>query len=134
VVGSLIYTLLRVFLALRRQLQAQVRQIKRVHWSPGDRMVLAALRERIRRLGWAGPLGEAGDGARLAPRVGAKEVGWLSRPTASWAAADLTRLPSTECADGAREPALGLFPDPRRALEALASDTQLCHVAVHVAI
>ena len=73
-VGSLIYSLLRVLLdvlatnhgdqaklqaevlALRRQVQVLERQIKRVHWSPGDRMVLAALRERLPRLGWAGLL------------------------------------------------------------------------------
>ncbi len=60
VVGSLIYSLLRVLLdalatkhgdqaelqaevlALRRQAQVLERQIKRAHWSPGDRMVLAA--------------------------------------------------------------------------------------------
>jgi hypothetical protein len=43
-------------LALRRQVQVLERQIKRVRWSPGDRMVLAALRERIPRSGWAGLL------------------------------------------------------------------------------
>ncbi len=67
VIGSLFYSLLRVLLdalatkygrhaelqakvlALRRQVQVLERQIKRVHWSPGDRMVLAALRDRIPR-------------------------------------------------------------------------------------
>jgi hypothetical protein len=29
-------------LALRRRVQVLERQIKRVHWNPGDRMVLAA--------------------------------------------------------------------------------------------
>src|SRR5713226_1852140 len=43
-------------LALRRQIQVLERQIKRVHWTQGDRMVLAALRERIPRSGWAGLL------------------------------------------------------------------------------
>jgi len=74
VVGSLIYSLLRAVLevlvtsrtdqaklqaevlVLRRQVQVLERQIKRVHWRPGDRMVLAALRERIPRSGWAGLL------------------------------------------------------------------------------
>ncbi len=46
-------------LALRRQVQVVERQIKRVHWSPGDRMVLAALRQRIPRSGWAGLLVKA---------------------------------------------------------------------------
>ncbi len=73
-VGSLIYSLLRVLLdvlatnhgdqaelqaevlALRRQVQVLERQIKRVHWSPSDRMVLAALRERIPSSGWVGLL------------------------------------------------------------------------------
>jgi putative transposase len=73
-VASLIYSLLRVLLdalatnhgdqaelqaevlALRRQVQVLERQIKRVHWSAGDRMVLAALRERISTSGWAGLL------------------------------------------------------------------------------
>jgi hypothetical protein len=73
-------------LALRRQAQVLERQIKRVHWSPGDRMVLAALRERISeiRLGWNA--GEARDSARLAPRASADEMGSLSRPTAPWPA------------------------------------------------
>ena len=71
-VGSLIYSLVRLLLdvlttshsdqaklqaevlALRRQVQVLERQIKRVHWRPGDRMVLAALRERMPRSGWAG--------------------------------------------------------------------------------
>jgi hypothetical protein len=43
-------------LALRRQVQVLERQIKRVHWNPGDRMILAALRERIPSSGWAGLL------------------------------------------------------------------------------
>ena len=70
-ISSLIYSLLRVLvdalatrhrdhadlqaevLALRRQIQVLQRQIKRVEWSPGDRMVLAALRGHIPRSGWA---------------------------------------------------------------------------------
>ena len=43
-------------LALRRQVQVLERQVKRVHWSPGDRMIMAALRERLPRLAWAGLL------------------------------------------------------------------------------
>ena len=64
-VGSLLYSLVRFWLdaiatshgdqaklqaevlALRRQVQVLERQIKRVRWSPGDRLVLAALRERV---------------------------------------------------------------------------------------
>jgi hypothetical protein len=49
-------TLQAEVLALRRQVQVLERQIKRVHWRPGDRMVLAALRERIPRSGRAGLL------------------------------------------------------------------------------
>jgi hypothetical protein len=74
VVGSVIYSLLRFLLdalatshgdraelqaevlALRRQVQVLERQIKRVHWSPGDRMNLAALRQCIPSSGWAGLL------------------------------------------------------------------------------
>jgi putative transposase len=74
VVGFLLYSLLRVLLdvlatshgdqaklqaevlALRRQVQVLERQIKRAHRSPGDRIVLAALRDRIPRSGWAGLL------------------------------------------------------------------------------
>ena len=73
-VGSLIYSLVRVLLdvmatshgdqaklqaevlVLRRQVQVLERQIKRVRWAPGDRMVLAALRERIPPSAWAGLL------------------------------------------------------------------------------
>ena len=43
-------------LALRRQVQVLERQVKRVRWSPGDRMIMAALRERLPRLAWAGLL------------------------------------------------------------------------------
>ena len=43
-------------LALRRQVQVLERQIKLVHWKPADRMLLAALRERIPRSGWTGLL------------------------------------------------------------------------------
>jgi len=63
VVGSLIYSLVRVLLdviavsrgdqsklqaevlALRRQVQVLERQIKRVRWRAGDRMIIAALRD-----------------------------------------------------------------------------------------
>ncbi len=68
--GSVLYTLERVVLdviatfhgdqaklhaevlALRRQVQVLERQIKRARWTPGDRMVLAALRERVPRSAW----------------------------------------------------------------------------------
>jgi len=36
-------------LALRRQVQVLERQIKRVRWSLGDRMIMVALRERLPR-------------------------------------------------------------------------------------
>jgi len=74
VLGSLLYSLARVLLdvlatshgnqaklqsevlSLRRQVQVLERKIKRVRWTPGDRMVLAALRERIPVSAWAGML------------------------------------------------------------------------------
>jgi Integrase core domain/Acyl-CoA dehydrogenase, C-terminal domain len=40
-------------LALRRQVQVLERQIKRVRWEPGDRMILAALQGRLPRSAWA---------------------------------------------------------------------------------
>lgn len=43
-------------LALRRQVQVLERQVRRVRWSPGDRMLLAALRERLPRFAWPGLL------------------------------------------------------------------------------
>ena len=73
-VGRLFYSLVRVLLdvlttvrsdqsalqaevlALRRQVQVLERQIKRVRWSPGDRMIVAALRERLPQSAWAGLL------------------------------------------------------------------------------
>ena len=73
-VASLVYSLIRVLvdvmvtsrseeaelqaevLALRRQVQVLERQIKRVRWSPADRMILAALRERLPPSAWAGLL------------------------------------------------------------------------------
>ena len=72
--ASLIYSLVRVLLdvistshrdranleaevlVLRRQVQVLERQIKRVQWQPGDRMVLAALRDRLTPSAWAGLL------------------------------------------------------------------------------
>lgn len=73
-VSSLLYSLVRVLLdvmatsrsdraklqaevlVLRRQVQVLECQIKRGRWTPGDRMVLAALRERIPQSAWAGLL------------------------------------------------------------------------------
>lgn len=43
-------------LALRRQVQVLERQIKRVRWMPGDRMLMAALRDHLQRSAWAGLL------------------------------------------------------------------------------
>jgi hypothetical protein len=43
-------------LALRRQVQVLERQVKRVRWEPGDRLILAALRERLPGSAWAGLL------------------------------------------------------------------------------
>jgi putative transposase len=74
VLASLIYSLLRVViellattrgdqtslqaevLVLRRQVQVLERQVKRVRWKPGDRMLLAALRNRLPQSAWAGLL------------------------------------------------------------------------------
>jgi coenzyme F420-reducing hydrogenase beta subunit len=84
VTASVIYSLIRLFLdvvvtsrqeqtklqtevlVLRRQVQVVERQIKRVQWSPADRMILAALRERLPRMAWSAPTGSTRDGARLA--------------------------------------------------------------------
>ena len=72
--ASLLYSLLRALLdvlatsrgdqaqlqaevlALRRQVQVLERQIKRVRWTPGDRMLMAALRDHLPKSGWAGLL------------------------------------------------------------------------------
>jgi putative transposase len=43
-------------LGLRRQVQVLERQMKRVRWSPGDRMVMSALRDRLPQSAWAGLL------------------------------------------------------------------------------
>jgi hypothetical protein len=74
VVASLLYSLVRFLLdlvatsradraklqgevlVLRRQVQVLERQVKRVRWSAGDRMIMAALRERLPRSAWAGLL------------------------------------------------------------------------------
>ena len=73
-VASLVYSLIRVLVdvmltsrseeaelqaevrALRCQVQVLERQVKRVRWTPADRMILAALRERLPRSAWAGLL------------------------------------------------------------------------------
>ena len=72
VLASLLYSLLRALVdvlatsrgdqaqlqaevfALRRQVKVLERQIKRVHWTPGDRMLMAALRDHLPE--WAGLL------------------------------------------------------------------------------
>ena len=43
-------------LVLRRQVQVLERQVKRVRWTMADRMILAALRDRLPRSAWAGLL------------------------------------------------------------------------------
>ena len=43
-------------LALRRQVQVLERQIKRAKWTPGDRMVIAALRRLMPKEAWDGLL------------------------------------------------------------------------------
>ena len=71
---SLVYSLLRALLdviatshgdqallqaevlALRRQVQVLERQVKRVRWTPGDWMLMAALRDRLQQSAWAGLL------------------------------------------------------------------------------
>ncbi len=40
-------------LALRRQVQVLERQIKRVRWTPGDRMLMAALSDHLPQAAWA---------------------------------------------------------------------------------
>ena len=83
-VSSLLYSLVRVLLdvmatshgdqvkpqaevlVLRRQVEVLERQIKRVCWTPGDRLVLAAPRERIPQSAWGGLAGQTRDGTRLA--------------------------------------------------------------------
>ena len=49
-------TLRAEVLALRRQVQVLERQIARVRWTAGDRMVMAALRDRIPKAAWPGLL------------------------------------------------------------------------------
>jgi len=74
VIGAWLYTLTRLVvdafmmrrrdraaleaevLVLRRQVQVLERQIRRVHWSPDDRMLLAALRDRLPKVAWNGLL------------------------------------------------------------------------------
>jgi hypothetical protein len=74
VLASLLYSLLRALLdliatsrgdqaqlqtevlALRRQVQVLERQIKRVRWTPGDRMLMAAPRDHLPQSAWAGLL------------------------------------------------------------------------------
>jgi len=74
VLASLLYSLLRALLdviatsrgdqaqlqaevlALRRQVQVLERQIKRLRWTPGDRMLMAALHDHLPQSAWAGLL------------------------------------------------------------------------------
>ena len=135
-VGSLLYSLVRFWLdviatshgdqaklqaevlALRRQVQVLERQIKRVRWSPGDRLVLAALRERIPPSAWAGllvkPETVLGWHRELVRRKWATYRG----PAAAGPATGLGGVPGADCANGARELALGLLPYSRRTAQA----------------
>ena len=72
--GSVLYSLVRLILdaiavrqtdeaklhaevlALRRQVQVLERQIARARWTPGDRIVMAVLRDRIPKSAWPGLL------------------------------------------------------------------------------
>ena len=58
-------------LALRRQVQVLERQIKRVRWTPGDRMLMAALRDHLPQAAWAGLLVRPETVLRLASSDGA---------------------------------------------------------------
>src|ERR1035437_3644623 len=69
-------------------------------------------------LGWAAR--EAGDGSWLASRARAAEVGCLPGSTTSRATAALRRGPRPDPATGVRESGMGLFPNPRRTLQAWA--------------
>jgi len=88
VLVSLVYSLLRALLdviataqgdraqlqaevlALRRQVQVLERQIKRVRWTPGDRMLMSALHDHLPQAAWGGLLVRP-DSARLASSDGA---------------------------------------------------------------
>jgi putative transposase len=74
-------------LALRRQVQVLERQIKRVRWEPGDRMILAALRERLPRSAWAALLVQPETVLGLASRTGSTAVGSVPRSPADRSAA-----------------------------------------------
>ena len=133
---SLIYSLVRVLvdlIAVRRSDQAQLgakvlvlrcqvqvleRQMMRVRWRPGDRMIMAAMRNHFSRSAWAGIAGQAGDGACLASGIGAPEVGGLSQPAVARPAAEFDRVPPADRKNGAGESPLGQRPDSRRAPEA----------------
>ncbi len=117
--GSLIYLLLRALLdlfvtsradqaklqaevlALRRQVQVLERQIKRVHWKPADRMLLAALRERIPRSGWAGLLVKPETVLGWHRALVRRKWAALQPPPAAGPAADLSRVSSADLTDGA---------------------------------
>ena len=134
--ASLIYSLLRVLLdaiatsrrdrakleaevlALRRQVQVLERRIKRVRWSAGDRMVMAALARAALAFGVGRPARSSGNRARLAPGIGAPEMGRIQGTSAQGQTADLNGVSRPDCPPGQGEPELGLLSDFRRADQA----------------
>lgn len=110
--------LLAEVLVLRRQVQVLERQVKWVRWGPGDRMIMAALRERLPRSAWAGLLVRPETVLGWHREFGAPKVGGLSWSSTPRTAADLRGLPAPDHSDGAREPRLGLLSNSRRDVEA----------------
>jgi hypothetical protein len=67
-------------LTLRRQVQVLERQIKRVHWTPGDRMVMAVLARLLPKSAWKG-VGFKKDVTRPPARAGTRSVGHRAEPS-----------------------------------------------------
>jgi hypothetical protein len=74
-------------LASRRQVQVLERQIKRMRWEPGDRMILANSAGAVATLGLGFVVGTARDCAGLASRTGSTALGSIPRSPAYWSAA-----------------------------------------------
>ena len=96
---------------MRRQVQVLERQIKRVRWTPGDRMLMAALRDQLPAIDMGRTAGATRDRARLASSLGASQMGRLPGPPKAGKTTHFSRMPGADCSHGEGQPRLGLLSD-----------------------
>jgi hypothetical protein len=105
-------------LTLRRQVQVLERQIKRVHWTPGDRMVMAVQARLLPKSAWKGLLVKPETVLGWHRDLVRRKLGLLPRPTTPRQTSPVGRGSSPDRETSDREPWLGLLPNQGRTHEA----------------